>query len=172
MSVNTLSLTCTFQEVTVTDPVPDNGPWDLVPDNGPWKLVSVPADEIESNTSLWSQRESDVRVVRKYRDAYEVVIDPLHVQRLQVWGFPMDLLYEPTEPIQTQIHVYGKIEATRKARHQWLQHAADVIRSNDHVEVEPAYRSHALSLGLGEELARAILVHDIRVITSPLSSSV
>ena len=50
-----------------------------------------------------------------------------------------------------------------KARAWWLQRTANLIRSERHPEAEQAYRDHTRSNGLHEELARAILIHDISV---------
>ena len=75
----------------------------------------------------------------------------------------MNLDYNPIQPGERQKAVYGRQNATRKARDQWLQHAADVICSGQQPEVEQAYRHLAWSNALHEELARAILIHDISV---------
>jgi hypothetical protein len=73
----------------------------------------------------------------------------------------MNLDYNPTQP---QKAIYGTYNTTRRARDQWLQHAADVICSGHQPEqAEQAYRHFARSNGFHEELARAILVHDISV---------
>lgn len=72
----------------------------------------------------------------------------------------MNLDYNPTQPGETQKAIYGINNATRKVRDQWLQHAADVIRSERRPEVEQAYRNHARLNGLHEELARAILIYE------------
>jgi hypothetical protein len=102
-------------------------------------------------------------VIGKYEDAYEVAIDPLYLPGLKSRQFQMNLAYSPTQPGETQKAIYGTYNATRKARDQWLQHAAAVICSVHQQEVEQAYRHFAPSNGLHEELARAILVHDISV---------
>jgi hypothetical protein len=75
----------------------------------------------------------------------------------------MNLDYNPTEAGKRQKAVYGTNKATRKARDQWLQHAVDVIYSEHQSEAGRAYRHFARSKGLHEELARAILIHDILV---------
>jgi hypothetical protein len=75
----------------------------------------------------------------------------------------MDLKYNPTQPGERQKARYGICNATRKARDQWVQDAVDVIYSEPHPAVEQAYRDHARSNNLHEELARAILIHDISV---------
>jgi hypothetical protein len=76
----------------------------------------------------------------------------------------MNLNYNPTQPGERQKAIYGTHNATRKARDHWLQHAADVICSGHQPEqAEQAYRHFARSNGLHEELARAILVHNISV---------
>ena len=48
-------------------------------------------------------------------------------------------------------------------RNQWPQHAAGLIRSEHQPEIGQACRQAARSNGFYEELARAILVHDISV---------
>jgi hypothetical protein len=75
----------------------------------------------------------------------------------------MNLDYNPTQPGERQKAIYGINNATRKARDQWLQRVVGVIRSGHQPEVDEAYRDHARSHGLHEELARAILIHDIEV---------
>ncbi len=75
----------------------------------------------------------------------------------------MNVDYNPTQPGEKQKEIYGICIATRKARDQWLQRAADFIRSEHQPEAERAYRHFALSNGLHEQLARAILIHDISV---------
>jgi hypothetical protein len=111
----------------------------------PWELVSVPASEIESDTSQWSQERSkpEVRIIGKYGgNDYEVVIDPSYLLGLKFRQCQMNLDYNPTQPGERRKAIYGTYNATRKARDQWLQHAANVLH---------------------EELARAILSHDISV---------
>ena len=73
----------------------------------------------------------------------------------------MNLDYNPTQPVESC--GTSKTNAIRKARDEWLQHAADVIRSGYQPEIEQAFLDHAGLNGLHEELARAILVHDIKV---------
>ncbi len=75
----------------------------------------------------------------------------------------MNLEYNPTQSEERRKAIYGTYNATRKARNQWLQHAANVIRSGHQPEVEQAYHDHARLNDLHEELARAILSHDISV---------
>ena len=69
----------------------------------------------------------------------------------------MKLDYNPIEPGERQKAIYGINNATRKARKQWLQHAADVICSGQHSKVEQAFYQLARSNGVHEELSRAIL---------------
>lgn len=45
----------------------------------------------------------------------------------------------------------------------WFERTADLIRSKRHPEAEQAYRDQTQSDGLHEELARAILIHNISV---------
>lgn len=75
----------------------------------------------------------------------------------------MNLDYNPTQPTQAQKDIYGICNATRRVRTPWLQRAAAWICSARHQGVEGAYRDHAQSNDLQEELARAILVQDISV---------
>lgn len=133
---------------------------------GPWKIVSVPATEIESDTSQWSLEISkpEVCIIGKYSDdAYEVAVDPLQLLGLRFRHCHMNLDYNPTQPGETQKAIYGINNATKKARDQWLQRVVGVIRSGHQPELDKAYRDHARSNDLEEELARAILIHDIRV---------
>ena len=103
-------------------------------------------------------------MVGKYNDdAYEVVVDRIYLPGLEFRKCQMNLDYKPTQPGKKQIATYGIYNATRKARDQWLQHAANVIRSGHNPEIEQAYCDHARLTGLREELARAILIRDIRV---------
>lgn len=74
----------------------------------------------------------------------------------------MNLAYNPTQPEERQKDVYGTDNATRKVRNQWIKHAARVIRSGYPPEIEQAYYELAILNGLREELARAILIEDIR----------
>ncbi len=133
-----------------------------------WELISVPASEIESDTSQWSQEhwKPKIRIVGKYGDDdYEVVVDSSYLLWLKFWQYQMNLDYKPTQPEERRKAIYGTYNATRKARDQWLQHAANVIRTEHQPEVQQAYRDHARLNGLHEELARAILSHDIFVCT-------
>ena len=75
----------------------------------------------------------------------------------------MDLDYDPIQPKEGQKAVYGRNNAIGKARDRWLQRAAGVISSGQWPEVEQAYRQFARSNGFQEELARAVLIHDISV---------
>jgi hypothetical protein len=75
----------------------------------------------------------------------------------------MNLDYNPTQPGERQKAIYGTDNATRKARHQWLIRAADVIRFGPCPQVEPIYRNIARKNRLYEELQRAILAVDIGV---------
>lgn len=87
----------------------------------PWKLVNVPASEIESDTSPWSQEKSkpEICIIGKYGDdAYEVAIDPPYFLGLKFRQCRMD---DPTQPGETQKAIYGTYNATRKAHHQWLE---------------------------------------------------
>jgi len=130
-----------------------------------WELVSVPASEIKSDTSQWCNGKSIPGIcnVGTHCDDVYDFIDPSDLQVLKFLQCQMNLDYNPTQPGEGQKAVYGKINLNRKARRRWLQHAADVICSGRQLEVEQAYRQLARSNGLHEELARAILVHDISV---------
>ena len=73
----------------------------------------------------------------------------------------MNLDYNPTHLGES--HDVGTTNPIREIRDEWLRHAAYVIRSGYRLEIEQAFFNHARSNGLHEELARAILVHDIQV---------
>ncbi len=86
-------------------------------------------------------------------------------------SFQWKIDYNPIQPGETQKAIYGN-DATRVARDQWLQQAADVICSVHQPEAAQAYRHLVRSNGLHEELARAILCYVISVKLTPLSSLV
>ena len=132
--------------------------------DGPWKLVSVAISDFDSESSPWYREKSKPGICVMWRcddDFYEVAIDPVYLPGLRFRQCQMNLDYNPTQPVESC--GTGKTNAIRKARDEWLQHAADVIRSGYRPEIEQAFLDHAGFNGLHEELARAILVHDIKV---------
>lgn len=134
--------------------------------DGPWILASVPASEIESETSQWRREQSKgaVYIIGKYNDdVHEVIIDPVYLPGLKFRRLQFNLEYDPIQLEERQKAVYGTYHAAGKARDRWLQHAVDAIRSKPYREVEDAYHHSARLNGLHEALARAILVRDISV---------
>ena len=132
--------------------------------DGPWKLVSVATDELDSELSPWYREKSKSGICvigRFHNDFCEVAIDPVYLPSLKFRQFKMNLDYNPTHLGES--HDVGTTNPIREIRDEWLRHAAHVIRSGYRLEIEQAFFNHARSNGLHEELARAILVHDIQV---------
>ena len=96
-------------------------------------------------------------------DSYEVAIDPPYLLGLRFRQCQMIPYHNPTQPGEIQKAIYGINNATKRARDHWLQHATDIIRSKHKREIKLAFFNRAQSYGLYEELARTILIHDIRV---------
>jgi hypothetical protein len=71
--------------------------------------------------------------------------------------------FNPTQPGENEEAVYGINYETRRAYDRWLRHAAGVICSGHHPEVEQAFRNFAQSNGLHVELAREILIYRLEV---------
>ena len=130
-------------------------------------LVGVPTAEVEFEPSHWRQEQlkGTVYIVGKHNDVYEIIIDPVYLPRLkyqyQHLGLNLDLDYNPTSPRERQKDVYGMQKASKDARTLWLCYAAQMVRSEKHPEVQPAYQHFARLNGLHEALARAIIVYDI-----------
>jgi hypothetical protein len=130
-----------------------------------WTLASVPASEVEVETSQWHQKQSNgtIYIVEKYNHAYEVIINPAYLPGLKDRKLELNLKYKPTQPGETQRAVYRTQKATKDARSTWLRYAVHKISSKDHSKVQSAYRYFARLNGLHEALAREILIYNISI---------
>ena len=81
----------------------------------------------------------------------------------------MNLNYNPIEPGEGHKAVNGINYATQKARDQWLQHATDIVCSEQEPEVEQAFYELARIHGIRGKLVKAILERDILASAHPLA---
>jgi len=122
----------------------------------------VPASEINPINSQWFHEASTpgVRVIAKYGEAYEIIIDPSFFRGLKARKLNIDFDYSPIQPGETHKKIYGTHIATKKACDQWLKHVSLVVCSDCPLEVKQAYHHYAQQHAMQQELERAILIRE------------
>ena len=133
---------------------------------GSWRLASVPASDIDSISSPWYQAQEKggiYKVGKHNEDAYEIAIDLCFLPWLLSKKLPMELDHTPIQLKQGVKALYGTQHAKRQAATEFLQRAAQVLRSPCPPGVKEIYRQFAREHHLHERLDRLLLSYDISV---------
>lgn len=160
-------VTCSriFEKPQIRRP-PDLGERYTILTNGPWKLVCATANskshQIISDLGLTITGESNDG------QFYELVVGGSCLSWLSFHGLELNLDYNPTKPMESDVLIHGTWRANRRAQAFFLDRALKAIRLRPsygpHDQAcEACYRDVARSNSLMVLLERAILNHDILV---------
>jgi hypothetical protein len=133
----------------------------------------VGRDEIEPQDSEWAKIGSAPGIYilgKRYDRFYEVLVDPSYLpwlrrhnyRFLDKFYFEACFCYDPTQPTEAEVEVYGVWAAARRFHARFLENAFKAIWSRGSLGLESCLRSIALST-LQIPLEWAILCRDILV---------
>jgi hypothetical protein len=144
------------------------------PSNNPWELCYVASDAIEEEDSDWSRIASTpgIYILGKRLDGfYEVVVDESYIpwllhrnfQFLDKAEFEFLICYDPTQPREIEVNVYGVLGARRRSYLRFLENAFKAIWSRPSRGLKLCLRS-IVPPYLETALEWAILSCDILVV--------